>query len=57
MSLPVFKEWIFSISSKLRLELSFSDSINWTANWFKASQTNDPLQVTTDQIKEFLAIN
>jgi CDP-glucose 4,6-dehydratase len=38
-------------------ELSFSDSINWTANWFKASQTNDPLQVTTDQIKEFLAIN
>jgi CDP-glucose 4,6-dehydratase len=38
-------------------ELSFSDSINWTANWFKASQTNDPLQVTTDQIKEFLEIN
>lgn len=38
-------------------ELSFSDSINWTANWFKASQTNDPLQVTADQIKEFLAIN
>ena len=38
-------------------ELSFSDSINWTANWFKASQTNDPLQVTSDQIKAFLAIN
>lgn len=37
-------------------KLSFSDSINWTANWFKAAQTNDPLQVTTNQIKNFLAI-
>lgn len=38
-------------------ELSFSDSIDWTANWFKAAQTNDPLQVTTNQIKNFLAIS
>ena len=38
-------------------ELSFSDSIDWTANWFKAAQTNDPLQVTTNQIKYFLSIS
>jgi CDP-glucose 4,6-dehydratase len=38
-------------------ELSFSDSIDWTANWFKAAQTNDPLQVTTNQINNFLAIS
>ena len=38
-------------------ELSFSDSIDWTANWFKAAQTNDPLQVTTNQIKNFLSIS
>jgi CDP-glucose 4,6-dehydratase len=37
-------------------ELSFSDSIDWTANWFKAAQTNDPLQVTTNQIKTFLQL-
>jgi CDP-glucose 4,6-dehydratase len=37
--------------------LSFSDSIDWTANWFKTSQTNDPLQVTTNQIEKFLAIS
>jgi CDP-glucose 4,6-dehydratase len=36
-------------------ELSFSDSIDWTANWFKAAQTNDPLQVTTNQVKNFLS--
>jgi CDP-glucose 4,6-dehydratase len=40
-----------------RDELSFSDSIDWTANWFKATRTNDPLEVTTNQIKEFFAIN
>jgi CDP-glucose 4,6-dehydratase len=38
-------------------ELSFSDSIDWTANWFKAAQTNDPLEVTTNQIKNFLTIS
>ena len=38
-------------------ELSFSDSIDWTANWFKASQTNNPLQVTANQIENFLAIS
>jgi len=38
-------------------ELSFSDSIDWTANWFKATQTNDPLEVTTNQIKNFLTIS
>lgn len=38
-------------------ELSFSDSIDWTCNWFKAAQTNDPLQVTMNQIKNFLAIS
>jgi CDP-glucose 4,6-dehydratase len=38
-------------------ELSFSDSIDWTANWFKASRTDDPLQVTTNQIETFLTIN
>jgi CDP-glucose 4,6-dehydratase len=38
-------------------ELSFSDSIGWTANWFKATRINDPLEVTTNQIKEFFAIN
>jgi CDP-glucose 4,6-dehydratase len=40
-----------------RDELSFSDSIDWTANWFKASRTNDPLQVTTNQIEKFFTIN
>jgi CDP-glucose 4,6-dehydratase len=40
-----------------RDELSFSDSIDWTANWFKEARTNDPLQVTTNQIKNFLAIS
>lgn len=38
-------------------DLSFSDSIDWTANWFKAAQTNNPFQVTTNQIKNFLAIS
>jgi CDP-glucose 4,6-dehydratase len=38
-------------------ELSFSDSIDWTANWFKASRTNDSLQVTTNQIEKFLTIS
>lgn len=38
-------------------QLSFSNSIDWTANWFKASQTNDPLQVTTSQIEKFFAIS
>jgi CDP-glucose 4,6-dehydratase len=38
-------------------ELSFSDSIDWTVNWFKEALTNDPLQVTTNQIKDFLTIN
>ena len=38
-------------------ELSFSDSIDWTANWFKESLTNDQLQVTTNQINDFLAIS
>ena len=38
-------------------KLSFSDSIDWTANWFKAAQTSDPFQVTTNQIKNFLAIS
>lgn len=37
-------------------ELSFSNSIDWTANWFKAAKTHDPLQVTMDQIKKFLAL-
>lgn len=37
-------------------KLGFSDSINWTVNWFKATQTNDPLQVTINQIKNFLTI-
>ena len=40
-----------------RDKLSFSDSIDWTANWFKAFRTNDPLQVTTNQIEKFLTIN
>ena len=38
-------------------ELSFSDSIDWTANWFKEARTNDPLEVTTNQIKNFLTIS
>jgi CDP-glucose 4,6-dehydratase len=38
-------------------KLDFSDSIKLTANWFKASQTNDPFQVTTNQIENFLAIS
>jgi CDP-glucose 4,6-dehydratase len=38
-------------------ELSFSDSIDWTANWFKATQTNNPLQVTVSQIENFFAIS
>jgi CDP-glucose 4,6-dehydratase len=40
-----------------RDKLSFSDSIDWTANWFKAFRTSDPLQVTTSQIEKFLTIN
>lgn len=38
-------------------QLSFSDSIHWTANWFKSSRTDDPFQITTNQIEKFLAIN
>lgn len=38
-------------------KLSFSYSIDWTANWFKETRTNDPLEVTTNQIKSFLTIS
>ena len=37
--------------------LNFATSIDLTVGWFKRTQTEDPLEVTIEQIKEFLSIN
>ena len=50
-------------SSKARLKLGWEDkfdfgsSINLTASWFKQSQTQKPLEITVNQIEEYLSIN
>jgi CDP-glucose 4,6-dehydratase len=50
-------------SSKSRLKLDWEDkldfgsSINLTASWFKQSQTQKPLEITVNQIEEYLSIN
>jgi CDP-glucose 4,6-dehydratase len=50
-------------SSKARLKLGWEDkfdfgsSINLTASWFKQSQTQKPLEITVNQIKEYLSVN
>jgi CDP-glucose 4,6-dehydratase len=37
-------------------KLDFDESVALTADWFKKSQSQDPLEVTTCQIKRFLSI-
>lgn len=50
-------------SSKAREELkwqdklTFDDSINLTATWYKATKAENPLKVSAKQINEFLSIN
>jgi CDP-glucose 4,6-dehydratase len=38
-------------------KLNFSTSINLTTSWFKQSETQNPLELTINQIQDFLSIN
>jgi CDP-glucose 4,6-dehydratase len=38
-------------------KLTFDDSINLTATWFKMTKAENPLKVSANQINEFLSIN
>ena len=38
-------------------KLNFSTSINLTTSWFKQSETQNPLELTVNQIQDFLSIN